>query len=212
LRNERSAVEAVPLPDPGGYPRLMSKFMIIAVVALVASCADEQPQQQNEQAPSSTAADPNPPSNGQENEAVAPPEPGTPGGLSDDRTPLNEKIDPKGPEGAAQIVQQFSALFEQRRFADARKLWGEKGVPEDSAAFVSQLESYRQVHAEIGAPSEAEGAAGSVYVTVPLVFYGRRAGGEAFRQSANATLRRVNEVPGSTAAQRQWHLQRLAPA
>jgi hypothetical protein len=135
---------------------------------------------------------------------------GTPSGLRDDRKPLNEgALDLNGPEGAAQVVQKFAALIEQHRFAEARKLWGSNGLAADSSTLLVRLEKDRELHAEIGKPSEAEGAAGSIYVEVPLVFYGRDAAGNIFRSSAKATLRRVNDVPGSTAAQRQWHFERL---
>jgi hypothetical protein len=48
------------------------------------------------------------------------------------------------------------------------------------------------------------GAAGSIYVTVPVVFYG-----DKFRRAADVILRRVNDVPGSTEAQRRWHIERI---
>jgi homogentisate 1,2-dioxygenase len=49
-----------------------------------------------------------------------------------------------------------------------------------------------------------EGAAGSIYVTMPVLFY---AGSK--RSAANVILRRVNDVPGSTEAQRRWHIERV---
>ena len=143
-------------------------------------------------------------------EAPAPPPPGSPGGLADDREPLSEgKLDLKGPEGAGQVVQQFAALMEQRRFAEARELWG-GDVPNDSLPLLASLETYREVHAQIGKPSGMEGAAGSLYVTVPILLHEKDSSGAAFNMKANATLRRVNDVPGSTAEQRSWHLIGLA--
>ena len=62
---------------------------------------------------------------------------------------------------------------------------------------------------EIGKPGDMEGAAGSSYVTVPVVFYGKTKAGGAFRRGADVILRRVNDVPGSTEAQRRWHIQRI---
>ena len=46
-------------------------------------------------------------------------------------------------------------------------------------------------------------------VTVPVVFYGKTKAGGAFRRGADVILRRVNDVPGSTEAQRRWHIQRI---
>ena len=62
----------------------------------------------------------------------------------------------------------------------------------------------RLKHLEIGKLGETEGAAGSIYLTIPVSFYGA-----SNRSAANVILRRVNEVPGSTKAQRRWHIERI---
>jgi hypothetical protein len=62
---------------------------------------------------------------------------------------------------------------------------------------------------EIGKLGNSEGAAGSIYVTVPVILYGELENGAKFRRSATVVLRRVNDVPGSTQAQRQWHIQQI---
>ncbi|HST36374.1 MAG TPA: hypothetical protein VLK25_07070, partial [Allosphingosinicella sp.] len=67
---------------------------------------------------------------------------------------------------------------------------------------------YEDYHAEVFAPGEIEGAAGSLYVGVPVRIYGRRIGGGAFSTRGTITLRRVNDVPGSSAEQRRWHIMR----
>jgi hypothetical protein len=108
-------------------------------------------------------------------------------------------IDPKSVEAAGQVVQHYGALIEQHRFNEAAKYWGDAGA---AAKFAQQLK--RDVHLEIGNLGETEGAAGSNYTTVPVVFYG-----SGYRRPASAILRRVNDVPGSTAAQRRWHIERI---
>jgi hypothetical protein len=121
-----------------------------------------------------------------------------------DRTPLAEPkgaIDPKSVEAAGQVVQHYGALIEQSRFAEAAKYWGDAGA---AAAFAKQLQSRGLKHLEIGNLGEPEGAAGSIYVTMPVFFY---AGSK--RSAANVILRRVNDVPGSTEAQRRWHIERI---
>ena len=127
----------------------------------------------------------------------------------DARTPLAEPqgpIHPKSPEAAGQVVQHYGALIEQRRFAEAEKLWGDARAAAD---FKLQLRRYPESHLEIGEPGDPEGAAGSIYVTVPVVFYGRDQNDAAFRRAADIILRRVNDVPGSTEAQRRWHIERI---
>jgi hypothetical protein len=108
-------------------------------------------------------------------------------------------IDPKSVEAAGQVVQKYGALIEQNRFDDAAKLWGDAQA---AAAFAKALRP--STHLENGDLGQTEGAAGSIYTTVPVFFYG-----DTFRRSADIILRRVNDVPGSTAAQRRWHIERI---
>lgn len=129
--------------------------------------------------------------------------------LPDDRTPLEEPkgpIDPKSAEAAGQVVQHYGALIEQKRFAEAEKLWGNA---ESAAAFTKQLRRFPEAHLEIGKPGDLGGAAGSIYVTVPVIFYGKDSKGADYRRAADVVLRRVNDVPGSTEAQRRWHIERI---
>ena len=122
------------------------------------------------------------------------------------RTPLAEPtgpIDPKSAEAAGQVVQHYGALIEQRRFAEARALWGD---PTSATQFESRLKGYSEVHLEIGNPGDMEGAAGSIYITVPAIFYGETKANQPFRCPGEVTLRRVNDVPGSTEEQRRWHI------
>ena len=136
-----------------------------------------------------------------ENEApLNPPAPGEPGGLPDDRTPISEgAIDPKSGQGAGQVLQSYFALAESGGFAEANKLWS-VGVER------LDLTGYREVHANIGAPGNVEGGAGSVYVEIPVQLYGRLKDGKEFNSRGTMTLRRVNDVPGSTEEQRRWHI------
>jgi hypothetical protein len=157
------------------------------------------------------ANDVSPAQNLASNEAapVLPPAPGSAGGLPDDRTPLSEpkgSIDPKSAEAAGQVVQHFGALVEQKRFAEAEQLWGHA---QSAHAFTGELSRYSEVHLQIGKPGETEGAAGSIYDTVPVVFYGKQKDGGSFSRKAEVTVRRVNDVPGSTEAQRRWHIDRV---
>ena len=110
-------------------------------------------------------------------------------------------IDPKSTEAAGQIVQHYGALIEQGRFAEAAKNWGSTDA---ASTFARQLQARGLKHLEIGDLSEPEGAAGSIYVTMPVVFYQN-----AKRSPATVTLRRVNDVDGSTQAQRRWHIERI---
>jgi len=145
----------------------------------------------------------------------APPAPGQPGGLADDRTPLSEAPFAKtSAQGAGDVVQTYYALLEARRYEAARRLWGSGGDGRGASAeaFADAFRGYAEYHARVGKPGEIEGAAGSLYVEVPVQIHGREASGKAFSHLATVTLRRVNGVPGATADQLRWHIERVTPA
>lgn len=141
-----------------------------------------------------------------------PPAPGTPGGLPDDRTPVAEgKITPESPQGAAQVVQLYGALLEKRDFAAAHALWsnGGKSSGVSADAFAKSWDKYANIHPLVGGPGKPEGAAGSSYVTVPLQLYGTlKDGGKRYNLIGPVTLRRVNNVPGATAEQKSWRIEK----
>jgi len=115
-------------------------------------------------------------------------------------------IDPKSVEAAGQVVQRYGALIEQGRWTASRGLWSSA---EAAKEFERNFRSYADVHVEIGELGGAEGAAGSIYVSEPVTFHGKKNGGGDYRRAAQVTLRRVNDVPGSTADQRRWHIERI---
>lgn len=146
-------------------------------------------------------------------EPLAPPAPGTPGGLPDDRTPIIEgTIDPDSGQGAAQVVQGYFGLLESKKFEDAQDLWDQDGAigSQDDAHFAARFRGFSEIHANIGAPTEPEGAAGSTFVTVPVQVYGRiAANGKPWYALRQVTLRRSNDVPGSTPDERRWHIESI---
>jgi hypothetical protein len=129
--------------------------------------------------------------------------------LPDDRTPLEEPkgpIDPKSAEAAGQVVQHYGALIEQGRWSESWKLWSNADAAKE---FDRNWRNDSEVHMEIGNLGDSEGAAGSIYITEPVIFYGKAKSGASFRRAATVTLRRINDVPGSTEAQRRWHIERI---
>lgn len=143
---------------------------------------------------------------------VSPPAPGTPGGLPDDRTPVSEAPFPStSAQGAANVLQTYYGLIAAGRYDEAWRLWtqGGEGSGMTADAFAKSFAQYESYNANIGAPGRIEGAAGSLYVSVPVQIYGRRKTGEEVHLLGEATLRRVNDVPGSTPEQRSWHIFRI---
>jgi hypothetical protein len=133
--------------------------------------------------------------------------PGEPGGLPDDRTLISEgTIDPERVRGR-QVLQLFGGLLEQRKFGEAYRLWSNDGRASglSEQQFIAAYDKYAEVHSEVGARTNG-GAAGSSYVDIPFRLYGKQKSGGPFNLVGTVTLRRVNDVPGSTDAQRRWHI------
>jgi hypothetical protein len=143
---------------------------------------------------------------------VEPIPPGRPGGLPDDRTPVSEApFTAKSPQGAANVLQTYFALLETGRYAEAWRLWSDGGRSSDmtAAAFAASFAAYDSYHAQVGAPGQMQGAAGSSFVEVPVQVYGRLRDGREFHRSGKAVLRRANDVPGATEEQLSWRIYRL---
>ena len=134
-----------------------------------------------------------------------------PGGLRHDRPPLAETpgpVDSKSPEAAGQVVQHYGAFLEQRKFAEARRLWGSNGGASGltEAQFVAAYDKYGSIRSQVGKPFDGEGAAGSIFIQVPLQLSGTLRSGGAFTLVGSLTLRRVNDVDGASATQLRWHI------
>ncbi|SFR86285.1 hypothetical protein [Sphingomonas jatrophae] len=112
------------------------------------------------------------------------------------------------PDAAADVVRRYYALLAARNYAQAWRLWGDdgraSGKPE--AAFARGFARTATTSVNIGRPGRVEGAAGSLYVTVPVTVSARLLDGTRQHFTGSYTLRRVNDVPGSTARQRRWHI------
>ena len=135
--------------------------------------------------------------------------PGEPGGLPNDRTPISEgAIDPKSGQGAGQVLELFGGLLEQRKFGEAYRSWSDNGRASglSEAQFIAAYDKYAEIHSEVGAPAPMQGAAGSSYVDIPFRLYGKLKSGGPFNLIGTVTLRRVNDVPGSSDEQRRWHI------
>lgn len=111
-------------------------------------------------------------------------------------------------ETVRDVVQHYFASIEAGDYDAAWALrW--KGEGDDAAsrqAFIDNFARYAEHHATVGTPGPVEGAAGSLYAEVPVQLYGRLKTGEPFSSAGTVTLRRVNDVPGSSAEQRRWRI------
>jgi len=76
------------------------------------------------------------------------------------------------------------------------------------SSFNRQFGQYSEAKVSVGEPGDQEGAAGSIYLSVPVTVSGV-SDGKQLSRSGTVILRRVNDVPGSTEAQRSWHIERI---
>lgn len=131
--------------------------------------------------------------------AVPTPETGEPG----------PTIGEKGEKGARAVLLAWARAIEFGRYAEARAQWGEKGAASglDAAAYAAQFTPYRRITIGFG-DGEVEGAAGSLFYEVPVTFTGTLTAGRVDRREGRVTLRRVNDVPGASAEQLRWHIEK----
>ena len=170
---------------------------------LLASCGPpRQPQQATKNAASPTLPAPSAPP------AVSnTPAPGAVGNeLAESKTQAAPTVDPKSPEAAELLVASFATLINQGKLAEAYMLLGPGAPPRRD--FDAHFSHYSHLNVTAGKAGEPEGAAGSIYIEVPLTISGTERGKRVDR-SASAVLRRVNDVPGSTEEQRHWHIERI---
>lgn len=99
-------------------------------------------------------------------------------------------------------LRAYYAAVNARDFGAAQALWDGTRPAAQLAADYADAAS---VELTVGAPRAPEGAAGSVYVEVPVTVTTRRNDGSVRRQAGRYTLRRA-QVDGATPAQRAWHI------
>jgi hypothetical protein len=172
---------------------------LIAASLLLACCSPRQA----ENAPAAT--------NAAVNAVTIAPAPETPAATNTAPAPTPDTPtaqDEVSPEVATEMVREYFALLGAKQYDMARALW-EPGAAPTEDALAAQMAKYTSYDATIGKAGDQEGAAGSSYLEVPVTVAATAKGGGAEKLSGTVTLRRVNDVPGSTAAQRHWHIYRI---
>ncbi len=167
----------------------MKAVPIIAAALLIGSCGQRQPEP------------------GANNRLVTAPERNlTANAPSSPPRPLTPTVDPKSNAAAEDLVRGFVRLLNAGRFNDAYMLLGPSALPR--SAFDQRFARYSNLSVVAGKAGDQGGAAGSIYVSVPLTV-DATVDGKRHSRSATAVLRRVNDVAGSTEAQRHWHIERI---
>lgn len=153
-------------------------------------------------APAPTATPPADPATPSARDADTPARPDPSGSLPEPRTPPAES----SPQAAATTTETYFALLQAGKTSDADRLWHDAA---QASAFRAQFESLGRPQVEVDAPGGMEGAAGSSYVTVPVRFLAPAGAANPRPRNGEVVLRRVNDVTGSTAEQRRWHIDRI---
>ena len=115
----------------------------------------------------------------------------------------------RGETGARNVLLSFARAIELKEFGQAWALLSpadQKKWPR--AKFATMFADLGKI--TVAVPTGTmEGAAGSSYYTAPVTITANGKDGRPVRIEGEAVLRRVNDVPGATAAQLRWHFERL---
>jgi len=105
---------------------------------------------------------------------------------------------------AVQVVRNYYSAVSRHDYRAAYRLW------HGGQSYTRFRQGYAQtarVTVTPIPPFDAEGAAGSIYVEIRVKVEAVLRSGAHQHFAGSYTLRRVNDVEGSTAAQRRWHIE-----
>jgi len=149
------------------------------------------------------------------------PAPATPAPAVDPRPAGNEAAAPapsappqmnrpeRSETAARAVLLDFARAIELKRFGQAYDLLS----PADKKRW--RRADFAAIFKDLGKITVAvptgtlEGAAGSLYYTAPVTITSADKDGRPVRIEGEAVLRRVNDVPGATAAQLRWRMEKL---
>ena len=127
------------------------------------------------------------------------------------RTSTGTAVEEKGPEGAQAVLRAWGKALEARDYDAAYALWG----ADAHARSGMDTTEHRQWWARFktinlaAREGQMEGAAGSSFYTAPVAIVGKLRNGTPYRLEGTVTLRRVNDVPGASADQLRWHIEKV---
>lgn len=112
------------------------------------------------------------------------------------------------PQAAAQVVRNYYSAINQKDYDQAYADWEGDGSASHQSfeQFKAGFNNTASTSVTVGEPNDSEGAAGSVFINVPVTVTAKTTGGASQQFRGSYVLRRVNDVDGSTVAQRTWHI------
>lgn len=122
---------------------------------------------------------------------------------ADEQLPLHEK----DAAGAGRVVERAIGLASSGRLQAIRPLLAPPiNTDEQISRARKAFEDHREVRIAISGKGRTEGAAGSLYMTIPVTVSYLDAKDKAVNRAATLTLHRVNNVPGATEEQLSWRI------
>lgn len=110
---------------------------------------------------------------------------------------------------ARAVVEQYYQAIDAKDYETAYRFWGNDG--QSSGQSLSEFEKGFAETASVAVftgPVEdgIEGAAGSLYATVPVRVESQLENGKTQHFAGKYVISRANEVPGATPEQLEWHI------
>ncbi|HEY9429066.1 MAG TPA: hypothetical protein VIR34_18040, partial [Gemmatimonadaceae bacterium] len=119
-----------------------------------------------------------------------------------------ESDDPAlGAPGALAVLRRYFEEINAHQFHDAYHLWSDEGAASGLTLeeFARGYDRTRSATFVLGAPGRIEGAAGSRYITIPIVIDAVTTDGVQQHFAGSIVLRRV-VVPGAKSEERSWRI------
>lgn len=112
------------------------------------------------------------------------------------------------PQKAAQVIRHYYDAINRKDYRSAYADWAGNGAASHQTfeQFQQGFANTASVKVEIRQPGQVNGAAGSLYVEIPVTITAKTVNNVTQRFAGSYTLKRVNDVTGSTLEQRRWHL------
>ncbi len=109
---------------------------------------------------------------------------------------------------AMHVVQSYYEAIDRGDFEAAYSLWSGEGDAsgQSFAAFKRGFADTARTGVDASPPTDSEGAAGSVYIEVPVTVNAELKDGTRQRFTGTYTLRRANDVQGTIPQELSWHL------
>ena len=112
------------------------------------------------------------------------------------------------PDRAVQVIRDYYKAISRRDYKRAYLAWDGDGARSQQSfeQFKQGFATTASAAVDVGKPGRLDGAAGSIFIKIPVTVTATITDGTQQRFRGSYVLRQVNHVPSSTSEQRRWHL------